>query len=731
VIATAIQAHPYHWPVIGYRSDIEGVTTEKLREIYKTYFWPNNAQAILVGDFDVDDALALFDRQFGGFKRSPHPIPPVITVEPPQEGERRTLVRRPGSVGLVTAAYMRPGARHPDFVALDVLRGILADGVNSRLYQALVDKGLATSVFASNIAVRDPYPLAITATVAPRHAHAEVEAAIKAALAEIVAKGVTEAEVKRAQRQIEGYVVRRRDGSVNFARDLAEAVASADWKWFLTYVDNVKAVTAADVARVAAAYLAPEHATLGWFVPTPKGAPVVARVAAVAPPPVRVQTNAAAAPPRAAAAAAKKAFAERTVRKLLPNGLVVSVVESRAVPTVAVRGLVAAGRTAAPGDKPALPELTARMLTRGTATRSKEAIGALLAEAGANRSYAPALNEVSVQANGMARDLALLLDIVADELRNPAFREDELERARREQENAYRRANDETYPRAIERLSQLVFAKDHPYYAFGREEKIANLGSLPASDLRAFHRERYVGAGTILAIVGDVDAAQAIALVEKYFGDMPRGERPRFDTIARTVPLATAKHEVVTLRGKANMNIVMGTASGLRRHDPDFEAALVGNAVLGQTALASRIGRRVRDTEGLSYSLASRFENSAELDGLWFVNVNVAPQNLARAIASTREVIEQYAREGATDAEVEIQKNFFAGNYQIELGSNAGIASALVAAEKFGFGPKFLDEFPQRIRAVTTREVNAAMRKYFYADRLHLIVAGDLDELPK
>jgi zinc protease len=112
------------------------------------------------------------------------------------------------------------------------------------------------------------------------------------------------------------------------------------------------------------------------------------------------------------------------------------------------------------------------------------------------------------------------------------------------------------------------------------------------------------------------------------------------------------------------------------------------------------------------------------------VNVNVAPPNLARAIRSTREELQKYAREGATDAEVQAQKSFFAGNFRIGLGSNAGIAAALATAEKFGFGPRYLDEFPARIGAVTTAQANAAMRKHFFPDRLHLIVAGDLETLP-
>jgi zinc protease len=740
-VAAAIQAHPYHWSTIGYRSDIEGVSTAKLREHYKAYFHPDNAEAILVGDFEAQAALALFDRQFGGFPRSSQPVPKVITVEPPQEGERRAIVKRPGTVGLVMAGYIRPGASHPDFIALEVATAILAEGVNSRLYRALVDRGLATDVGATNFTLRDPYPLLLNATLAPGRTHAEVEAAIKAVVAEMVEKGVSEAEVRRARRQIEVEVVRARDGTYNYARNLGEAVASTDWKWFLTYVERVNAITAEDVKRVAAAYLVPDHATIGWFVPTPNAG----KAGEIGHPPARVrqvgqdearvgQAEPGTAPAPSASrseTADRKAFADRTTRKVLANGIILDVVESRAVPTVAVRGIAVAGDTTAPAAHPALPGLVAKMLARGTVSRTKEEIGALLDDAGATRTYATGLTEIAIQANGLARDLPLILGILADELRNPRFDPAELDKARKDLENDYLRAHDNTSLRAQERLAQLVFAPGHPYHPPGREKKLESLKALGGDDLRAFHRARYTGAGIILAVVGDVDAAKVVALVEQHFGGIPRGERPDFAKLPRTEPRPQPAREAVTMRGKANTNIVLGAASGLRRHDPDYEAALVANAALGQTALSSRIGRRVRDTEGLTYQVYSRFLQSEELDGLWLVNVFVAPQNLARALASTREEIAKYAREGATDAEIEAQKSFFAGNYHVNLGSNAGIAAALVAAEKLGFGPRYLDEFPERIRRVTAAQANAAMRRHFFPERLHLVVAGDIETVPE
>ena len=131
------------------------------------------------------------------------------------------------------------------------------------------------------------------------------------------------------------------------------------------------------------------------------------------------------------------------------------------------------------------------------------------------------------------------------------------------------------------------------------------------------------------------------------------------------------------------------------------------------------------------YAWWSRFLMSDALDGIWLTDIRLAPQNLGKAMHSADEVMTQYAKEGPTDAEIEAQKSFFAGNYQVHLGDNAGVANALVTAEKFGLGPSYLDTYPARIRAVTKAEVVAAMRKHMHPDQAHVIAAGDVEALPQ
>jgi zinc protease len=413
---------------------------------------------------------------------------------------------------------------------------------------------------------------------------------------------------------------------------------------------------------------------------------------------------------------------------VLGNGITLDVLPNHAVPTVAVQGIVLAGRMHDPG-KPAVPQLTAMMLERGTTTHDKRAIAARLDGVGAQISVASDTYGASITASSLSRDARLLLSTLAEELRTPAFADSEIKKAKAEMKTDVLRAFDDTRQRAFERLTQASFAPGHPYHAPSKDEMLASLEAARAADLRAFHKERYVGSSIYLAIVGDVDPERIAATVDSLLGGIPKGASPALD-LPRT-DSGKPVHEAITLKGKANMDLIFGAASGLRRKDPDYEACLVANAALGQSSLSSRLGKRVRDTEGLTYSIYSRFTMTDFLDGIWLADVAVAPSNLGKAMKSTGEVIAGYCKDGITEEEVAIQKSFFAGNYQVQLATNAGIAQALAVAEKFGYGPAYLDEFPDRVRRVTREQVNAAIKAHLDPAKLSIVIAGDLDKFPE
>ena len=231
---------------------------------------------------------------------------------------------------------------------------------------------------------------------------------------------------------------------------------------------------------------------------------------------------------------ARSGFGARTLHRVLGNGLTLDVMQNRAVPTVAVQGIVFAGRMEAPAGHPAVPELTAMMLSRGTRTKDKREIAALLDGAGAQLRVSAFVTEATITGNGLARDLRMLLATLADELKNPAFSDSEIVKAKLEMRANVLRNSESTSARGFDRLTRLAYPEGHPYRAPTTEAMLASLDRATAADLRAFWRERYVGAGTILAIVGDVDPEGTAALVDSSSALSPAGRAP--STTARPRP---------------------------------------------------------------------------------------------------------------------------------------------------------------------------------------------------
>lgn len=265
--AAAFQAHPYHHSTIGWRSDIEKVSIEKLKEFYDTFYWPDNATATIVGDFDPAAALALVKKYYGAYPKSPKPIPQVYTEEPEQTGPRRVLVQRAGELGYVGVAYKSPAGSHPDFPALRVLGMIMGSGKTSRFYRVLTDKNLTTNVSAEPGYFHDPSLFQVYAGLAPGAKHEEVEKIILDEVAKIRAEGVTDAEVATAIGKIKASTAYGRDGSFAIASRINEDIAAGDWTLYITLDEATAKVTADDVKRAANLYLDHNKSTTGWFVP--------------------------------------------------------------------------------------------------------------------------------------------------------------------------------------------------------------------------------------------------------------------------------------------------------------------------------------------------------------------------------------------------------------------------------------------------------------------------------
>jgi zinc protease len=265
--AAAFREHPYHHPTIGWRSDVEGMATSRLKEFYDTFYHPNNATAIIVGDFDESAALDLMSRHFSPIPPSPAPIPQMYTVEPPQEGEIRFTLRRTGQLGLINVGWHIPEATHLDTGALTVLDTLLSAGITSRLYQALVETQMAVDVGAQAFQFVDPGLFMLHITLRPGVTHAEAERVGLEVIEKMKTEDAPEKELQKAKNMITTQMIYLRDSPLGVARVIAEAEAVANWKMFVDLPKMVEQVTPADIKRVATTYFTEDNRTVGWFIP--------------------------------------------------------------------------------------------------------------------------------------------------------------------------------------------------------------------------------------------------------------------------------------------------------------------------------------------------------------------------------------------------------------------------------------------------------------------------------
>jgi zinc protease len=524
-----------------------------------------------------------------------------------------------------------------------------------------------------------------------------------------------------------------------------------DWRYGETYLENLRRVTAADVQRVAQKYFVERNRTVGYFEPIAANAAVpvnatsndAAKGNAGSPDRTAASLDRAVAPgtspsspgvvsTRSSAAANPSrrptltASVVKPTRVVLDNGVTVIVQENHANPTVAVSGaLMSAGSVFDPADKPGLANFTASQLSRGTRTRSLLDIARTLENVGATASIGGGEEYASLSGRSLTRDFDTVLDVLSDQLRNPTFPVEELEKARRQYLAGIEQARQSTGTLARIAFMNALYPEGHPYHMATLDEQESVLKSLTREDLAAFHAAHYAPDRLVLTIVGDVDTPRAIEAVKKYFGDWEKkGNLPALSIPDTTLPTAKLAQTIVTVPDKAQADVLYGYAGNLRRSDPDFYRVMVMNTILGGgTGLTSRLATNVRDRLGLVYGIYANTDASLGA-GPFMVQFGANPQNVDKAVAEMQRLISVAREQGFTRAEVESAIAYITGSYAVTLATNGAVAGQLLVGEIYGLGLDYIQKRNSYYGAVTVEQVNEAAKKYLRPGQGTLVVAG-------
>ncbi len=750
VMAQAYIASGYHWPTIGFISDVRNVDRKQLLDYYHAYYHPNNATLVLVGDFNSEKAMELVNKYMGSLPAGKLPREPY-TVDPPQHGPRRLTIRREGSAERVLIGYKVPGLTDPDTYPLIVLDQILSGGRSSRVYQEIVEKGLATSAYTSAGNRKDPSLFFFGATA---RQGVTAEALEKAILKEVERARTTlptDDEMQAAKNQLEAYFVFQNDSVSDQGEQLGYYNTVADWRYLEQLLPKIKAVTPEQVRDVAFKYFTPDAMTMGHFIPTGPGGNAGAGASAGAPannsypgvahyrnpgtspaPAIRepdnAQTAKATAKDAPIAATTSGNHVTKPYRVQLDNGMIVIVQENHSNPTVAISGNLKAGRYFDPPGKQGLASLTAEMLSRGTTRRTALELARQTEFVGAELDFSSGVESVNFSAKSLKKDLPLLMDLLSDELRNPSFPQDQFDKQKDQMLSQLEQSKESPQSQAARLFYNAVFPDGHPYHRLTVEDAQKALESVTRDDAVAFHARYYRPDTTIIVIAGDVDHAQAVELVKQYFGDWKaKGPVPKVDIPTITSP-AKDKQIVHPMMDKTEVSVIFGYPMGMKRSDPDYYAMRIANQILGGSgALVSILGEDIREKHGLVYDVRSSFDASLGA-GAWYATMGTNPKDVEKAVSLLKQDIERFRRDGATEKQFKQAREFLIGVFPIALETNEGVAQMLLSAEFYGLGIDYLQKYAGLYRSVTLAQVNAAAKKYLKPESATLVVAGPYQE---
>ena len=745
IASAAYSWHNYGKSTIGNRADIERVPIENLRAFYKKYYQPDNIVVVVAGQFDEAKALSLVQKYFGAIPRPKRKLDPTYTEEPEQDGDRLVTLRRVGDIGVVGVAYHVPSGPHEDSAPLQVLASLLSSQPSGRLYQALVETKKATDVAAFAQGEHDPGLLQVEAEVRDSKTLNEVRDIIVSTVEEIGAKGVTDEEVNRAKRQLLKARELAATDTSQVAISLSNWASQGDWRLYFLHRDRLEQVTPAQVQAAAARYLQRNNRTVGIFIPTEKAERVPV------PPTPDVQALVENYKGRAALAAgeafdATPANIEARVKRLdLPEGIKVSLLpkKTRGAEVQLLLTLRYGNEDNLKGFENAagiLPDLMLRGTKKLSYQQIRDELDRLKATLGAGGGggrggrggATSSAGAISFSIHTQRDNLPAVLEILRQVLREPTLPADQFDVLKRERLASLEEMRTEPTMLGARLLSRQLapYPKDNIRYVPTIAESIERLTATTHEQVAQLYREYLGSQAGELSIVGDFDPDACLPVLKKTLAGWSAAKP--YARIATPVPpgLSTSQEKINT-PDKANASYLAGELFPLRDDDPDYPALVMADFIFGGGALSSRLGNRVRQQEGLSYSVGS-FINVSPFDrraGLSIMAI-CNPTNIGKVETAIREEFDRLLKDGVTQEELDQAKQGYLQSQKVRRTTDGALAGLLSECSHTGRTMLYYADLEKRINALTPETVLAAARKHLNPKHLAIVTAGDFEAKP-
>ncbi len=408
------------------------------------------------------------------------------------------------------------------------------------------------------------------------------------------------------------------------------------------------------------------------------------------------------------------------LRAELPNGIIVLARANFNSPSVVISGYLPAGSLFDSDEKLGLADFTAAALMRGTQARSFQQIYDTLESCAASLGFGGGTHSTSFSGRSLAEDLPLLLELLAESLRQPTFPADQVEKLRAQLLTGLALRAQDTGEMASLTFDQILYA-GHPY-SRPEDGYPETIQAITRDDLAEFHRQTYGPRGLVLSIVGAIEPEAALSGVSAALGDWLNATQSSAPALPPLAALSETITRKVAIPGKSQTDIVLG-CPGPARCDSHYLAASLGNSVLGQFGMYGRLGEVVRERNGLAYYAYSSLSGGIG-PGPWYVSAGVDPANVETAINLIREELVRFVSEPVSAEELADSQANFVGRLPLGFEANANVAGSLLHIEHHQLGLDYYRRYPDLIRAITPAEVLAAAQHYLQPDKLGIAIAG-------
>jgi zinc protease len=734
VQSAAYDWHNYGRSTIGNRSDIERVPIDRLQAFYRKFYRPDNVMVVVAGKFEEQQGLELVEKYFGALEAPAVPMDRTYTTEPAQDGERMVVLRRVGNTQLIQVAYHVPSGANREYAAVEMLAYIFGTEPSGRLYRNLVLPELASSTSTMSMALHDPGLIMFTAQVPTEKSIESAREKLLETIEGVSQTPITADELKRAQTQFEKDRELRATDTKSIAIELSEWAAQGDWRLYFLFRDFVEELTPEECTQAAVKYLTRNNRTLGMFLPSETSE----RIDIPAKP--DLEQLLADYTGRATIEAGEQfdpepaAIEARTERGKLSTGLKTAWLPKKTRGnSVNIEINLRYGN-----EQSLLPFVTAieflpEMLMRGTKKLNHEQLADRLDDLRSQVSVSGTNGLLSVSIETKRDKLAELMPLVGEILREPAFDSNELEVIRRQaiSGNEARMTEPTVLASIALRRALAPFPSSNIRYVPTLQERIERYRQVTIEEVAQLHATQLNGHHGEVTAIGDFDPQEMIAACEAIFAGWSSNVKQERIAQPAITDIPGRMEEILT-PDKANAVLYGGEQIAMRDDDPNYGALIIGNYIMGGGALSSRLGDRVRQKEGLSYSVgtgitAHPIDQRTNLTLFAITN----PENRDRLVQVIREELELLLKDGITASELEKAKLGFLQSEQLERTQDSTLATVMAGTLFAGRTMDYYTQLESQISQLDIESVNAALRKYIDIERLVIFTAGDFAKLQK